>query len=585
MIDNNFFIEKIKELYSIILQPIESMYKITAINKYKKFLGVGLNSTFGEIYINILKGNKNLGVVYTPNEISVYMIREIIKKEDLINNAFIKVIDPSCGCGNILIPCFMYLYELYMENLDEINKYNDVKLNKSNISEHIIKNNLYGIDIDELAIKILIIDLFVKSKFIEINNFKIADFLIDNINEKFHFIIGNPPYVGHKLIGKEYFRKLKCKYEEVYNNKGDMSYCFFKAALKFLKSNGKVAFITSRYFIESQSGEKLRKFIKENFFMYKLVDFYGLRPFKNIGIDPVIIFLGKDKIKENRQIEIIKPFNHNKKEFYNSLFLNNGNCLKKFYISKSYLNNDGWVLKTKEEFKIIEKINSKSVFSLKDICNSYQGVITGCDKAFIVTKEDIINENLEKDVIRPWIKNSCIEKNHIKDNLSYIIYSDLISDIESYPNIKNHIKPFKNKLLKRRECVKNMRKWYELQWGRDYRIFEEEKIVFPYKSSKNRFALNKGSYFSADVYCIILKKNNEFTYSDLLDILNSDLYQFYFQSFGKKLGENIYEYYPNNLMKIKLPDVSKIKSFEDDSIYTYYQLEEKEIDIVKENCL
>ncbi|WP_010293005.1 hypothetical protein [Clostridium senegalense] len=43
------------------------------------------------------------------------------------------------------------------------------------------------------------------------------------------------------------------------------------------------------------------------------------------------------------------------------------------------------------------------------------------------------------------------------------------------PNAINHIRQYKEKLSKRRECIKGVRKWYQLQWGRNKEIFEEEK--------------------------------------------------------------------------------------------------------------
>ncbi|MCS4523938.1 BREX-1 system adenine-specific DNA-methyltransferase PglX, partial [Clostridium botulinum] len=60
-------------------------------------------------------------------------------------------LDPSCGCGNILIPCLFK--NIFEENLKEINKKTNINLRKQYISKHILDNNLYGFDIDTIAIK------------------------------------------------------------------------------------------------------------------------------------------------------------------------------------------------------------------------------------------------------------------------------------------------------------------------------------------------------------------------------------------------------------------------------------------------
>ena len=78
-----------------------------------------------------------------------------------------------------------------------------------------------------------------------------------------------------------------------------------------------------------------------------------------------------------------------------------------------------------------------------------------------------------------------------------------------------------------------MRKWYQLQWGRKKEIFDNYKIIFPFKASSNKFSLDFGSYFSADVYALRLKEESEFNYEFLLFILNSKIYEFYFKTFAK----------------------------------------------------
>lgn len=577
----NSFLNKINELYNIILQPIDNVYKNISINKYKKNMGIEENMYFSSVYYDFIRKNKSKGIVYTPEEISNYMIFNTVRIEDIVDNPFIKIMDPACGCGNIIIPCYKYLFKLYRENIHIINKTNNISLNEKNLPIHIIKNNLFGFDIDKNAIKILLIDIFRESNYIYPDNFIEQDFLLDNIEDKFNVIISNPPYIGQKAVDRNYSLKLKNLYGKVYKDKGDISYCFFQKSILNLQKEGRISFITSRYFLESPSGEELRKIFKELCSIEKIVDFYGIRPFKQVGIDPVIIFLVNSQNTKG-DIEVIKPMGNikkNKNLFYNSIFFNEGKYYKKFYIKKNILNNKGWILRDEIERNIINKIEKNSFTTLSNICYSYQGIITGCDKAFVVDDEIIKNENIEKNILKPWIKSSSINKDIVNSNCKYIIYSDNIDKKESYPNALNHIATYKDKLLDRRECKKGLRKWYHLQWGRNKSIFEGEKIIFPYKSENNRFALDRGSFFSADVYALKLRENVPFTYEYLLFLLNSRIYEFYFKTFGKKLGENLYEYYPNNLMKLCIPTMRDI--LEEDYLYNIFNFTEEEIHIIE----
>lgn len=72
----------------------------------------------------------------------------------------IRMIDPSTGSGNFLLYGFDLYYDLY---LDQIENYG-ADYNEVDIPKLIIENNLYGVDLDDRAIQLAQLGLYIKAK-------------------------------------------------------------------------------------------------------------------------------------------------------------------------------------------------------------------------------------------------------------------------------------------------------------------------------------------------------------------------------------------------------------------------------------
>jgi type I restriction-modification system DNA methylase subunit len=519
----------------------------------------------GEVYQHLVSqtSKRKTGQVYTPDSIISFILKNTLENYDILKNPYLKVLDPSCGSGYFLVEAYDILYDKYTSNLEKLKELylkDDWSLNK--IHQHILENNLYGIDLDGFAVQLTIISLLFKG----INNplpirslnIQTGDFLRLEVKDGFDFIIGNPPYVGHKELERDYKQWLKDNYL-VYADKADLSYCFLEKGVKSLRKNGELMMITSRYFLESPAGGSLRKYLQKKVNLLFILDFYGLQLFESAIVDSIIIKLSSQN-KNDGMIEVIR-LNNKAQNFKGEDVIKKIDSKQKqdyyqsFIIKQSELNPEGWRLLSKKEQSICNKVEEEGMYILGDICDSFQGIITGYDKAFVVSEDKVREEQLEGKLLRPWIKNRHIDMYLVEEGKEHLIYSDLISSVGDYPNTIAYLSQFKDRLSNRRECKRGLKEWYQLQWGRNQEIFNNRKIVYPYKASKNRFAIDDGgNYCSADVYLLILKEEFKdlLTLEFLIGLLNSKVYNFYFKSFAKKMSYELYDYYPNTVLQLKI---------------------------------
>ncbi len=71
----------------------------------------------------------------------------------------IKLIDPACGSGNFLIYAFSVFYDMYVDQMENYG----ADFRRRDIPKLIVEHNLYGVDLDERAVQITQIALFIKA--------------------------------------------------------------------------------------------------------------------------------------------------------------------------------------------------------------------------------------------------------------------------------------------------------------------------------------------------------------------------------------------------------------------------------------
>ncbi|HEM56228.1 MAG TPA: class I SAM-dependent methyltransferase [Thermodesulfobium narugense] len=408
--------------------------------------------------------------------------------------------------------------------------------------------NTYGTEIDEEF------HSYCSGKF---GNIIFGDFLEYNFKEQFDLIIGNPPYVHFNQLPYKVAKNVE---EIIGTREGDIYYAFIVKAISLLKENGELIYIVPYHFFYNTYAKFLRETILKFGKIEIIIDLDETRLFKKENPETIIFKFKKGKYnleKEKIRILKIKTVKSTPFEIYTkaveSLKYKTSNDLFDYYDLPHYLDAQVW---STSAFSFSEFSNLK----LKNVAKVGVGLVSGFDKAFIVSPDELkLFTDVEMNLVNKLIKAKHCKRFLTEGHDLYIIIDERVKSEEelkeNYPNIYKKIIPLKSEMLKR--YLSDGKDWFHWQALRNYKFLishlDKKKIFVPVldRHKYSRFSLGQGGLLPhGDVLFIQPYSDDDLFF--LLGYLNSTFFRNYYLSKGARRGGRI-SFTQKLLENIELP--------------------------------
>lgn len=543
------------DIYDFSIIPIELLGFA-----YEQYLGKVLVLDEGKIKLELKPElKKSGGICYTPTFIVDYIVENAFNELDIKPGQTVKsliqfkFLDPSCGSGSFLIRLFSSLIRVshtVPNKKSERSKPPTLKEKKE-----ILSKSIFGVDLDSRAVEITKLSLILKllegenqlmliegSIIPELSkNIRIGNSLIEpkdlgevsDINEKikikplewntfkreaganegFSAIIGNPPYVRSQVYVEMFpteSRILQSNYSSFSDGNADIYLPFMERSLSLLREKGVLSYILPHRFWSADYGANLRKLIQEKYKMLEVLNFRAEQVFSGVTTYTTVMTLSSLKpnakygfkyFEGDQGIEaeqLTKIVNDYKVRAERSLLKSK---LITDNLSSEILLETEWLLapeKIREKILNLEK-NSTRLESYISEEGVFQGIITGGDDDFFISREDWGNKQLNKFLVKMLKGSEDIKAFTLPEYNKLLIYPYLLQKdskckLASLAEIKKESSEIEKILLKNE---KSLRKRSSLKTASQRKTDLEN---FPNKFEKNEKGEPIWHYLENDYY-------------------------------------------------------------------------------------
>lgn len=498
------------------------------------------------------------GAVYTKEPVveAILDLSGYVEEEQLFRKRFL---EPSFGNGDFLIPAIRRLlrstklHNIGTEEIEEVLKgcivgvelHNATYLKtKEKVQKTLLEFGVGGKQANSLSERWLIN----------------GDFLTSDIEGRFQFVVGNPPYVRQERIPKTLLQLYRDRYSTLYD-RADLYILFFERGLDLLHSKGSLSFICANRWMKNKFGGPLREKIANGFNLKYFIDLEEADAFHSEVIAyPAITVI--EKCKEGKTVVSVKSRSDVSKlaRVMSTIRKKSQKLSEDICVISGVTNGrDPWLIDAPLILETLRKLEGQFVTLEESQIKVGIGVASGCDRVYIGPYETL---DVEKQRKLPLVMAGDLKKGKLKWAGKGIVNpyteSGELAELEKFPKFARYLLEHRAILEQRHTARKQPAKWYKTIDRIYPRLTRQPKLLIPDIKGENTVVYDSGDYYPHHNLYVVT--SDCWNLKAVQAILRSSIALMFVAAYCVKMSGGFLRFQAQYLRRIRVPrwgDLSK----------------------------
>lgn len=464
----------------------------------------------------------------------------------------LRLLEPSFGCGDFLLPAVERLLTAYKSQGSEQPDMVE------NLSKSIRAVEIHHSSIESTYKKLLDLlcehgvsrkdaDSLLEEWIIE------GDFLLVELPWSFTHAVGNPPYVRQELIPDTLMAEYRMRYSTIYD-RSDLYVPFFERCLTYLEPEGILGFICADRWMKNKYGGLLRALVAGRYHLTSYVDMVNTSAFHSEVIAyPAITTIKRGESGPTRIARRPEIDSGSLSELAQAMRADtipeNSGVLEITGVAKG---REPWILQSFDQLAVARRLELDFPILEDTGCRVGIGVATGADKVFIGPFEEL---DVEPDRKLPLVTTRDIKGGTVEWRGLGVInpfHNDgSLVDLTAYPRLAHYLDSH-TEAIRRRNCAKkNPKGWYRTIDRIYPQLMTQPKLLIPDIKGEAHIVYEEGHlYPHHNLYFIT---SAEWDLKALQAVLRSGIAKLFVSIYSTRMRGGYMRFQAQYLRRIRLP--------------------------------